>query len=141
MISMRSRQIRTARRPRAVWAVCAAAVGLAAVQPAFAICRVTDFTDRPLSSLNEVQRVSFVSQMERTEFDQLKAKRPGDPNHYALIAGSASVTDARVASTSYVRLVSTSFVRSGIWVSCARREDRDADGSGIDGGDTDGTVF
>ena len=98
MISMRSRQIRTARRPRAVWAVCATAVGFAAAQPAFAICRVTDFTDRPLSSLNEVQRVSFVSQMERTEFDQLKSKRPGDPNHYALIASSASVADARKAA-------------------------------------------
>ena len=66
--------------------------------PAFATCRVTDFTDRPLASLNEMQRLSFISQLERTEFDRLKARPAGDPNHDAMIASAASVMDARKAA-------------------------------------------
>lgn len=78
--------------------VLGVAAALLAASPAFATCRVTDFTDLPLSSLNDMQRLSFVSQLERTEFDRLKAKPQGDPNHDATIAAAASATDARKAA-------------------------------------------
>ena len=79
-------------------AVIAAALIALAASPAFATCRVTDFSDRALTSLDEVQRLSFVSQMERTEFDRLKPKPQGDPNHDAIIASSASAVEARSAA-------------------------------------------
>jgi len=61
-------------------------------------CRVTDFTDRTLASLNEMQRLSLVTEMTRTEYDRLKAAAPGTPNHYALLASSASLPEARAAA-------------------------------------------
>jgi hypothetical protein len=72
--------------------------GLLLASPALATCRVTDFTDQPLASLNEMQRLSFVSQLERTEFDRLKPKPQGDPNHDPIIAAAASAVDARKAA-------------------------------------------
>jgi hypothetical protein len=63
-----------------------------------ASCRVTDFSDRPLSSLNDVERLSFIRQMTRTEYDHLKAAAPGSPNYVPLIANSASYSDARQAA-------------------------------------------
>lgn len=60
-----------------------------------AACRITDFTDRTLSSLNEVQRLSFVSHMTQTEFDRLKEAAPGSENYYSLIVESSSVKEAR----------------------------------------------
>lgn len=76
----------------------ATAGALATASPAWAICRVTDYSQKPLSALTEVQRVAFVSQMERTEFERLKTKLPGDPNYYALVNNSANVIDARKAA-------------------------------------------
>lgn len=72
---------------------------LAAAQPALArACRVTDFTDRSLSSLTEVERLSFVTEMTRTEYDRLKAAPAGSPNHYDLLVSSASLPEARQAA-------------------------------------------
>lgn len=90
----------TARRPRnRVVTGLFAVVGLLVLAPAaHAACRVTDFTDRTLSSLNEIQRLSFASQMTQTEFTRLKAAAPGSPNHYALIADSANVIEAKQAA-------------------------------------------
>jgi hypothetical protein len=61
-------------------------------------CRVTDFTQRGLSSLNEVERLSFVNQMTQTEYQRLKAVPKGDPNFYALLSDSASLPAARAAA-------------------------------------------
>lgn len=80
-------------------AAVAVLASLAAVQPALArACRVTDFTDRTLSSLNEVQRLSFVTEMTRTEYERLKAAAPGSANHYELLTKSASLPEARQAA-------------------------------------------
>lgn len=65
---------------------------------AMAACRVTDFTARPLTSLNEIQRLSFVSQMTQTEYIRLKQAAPSDPNHYSLIVNSANLIEAKQAA-------------------------------------------
>lgn len=76
-----------------------AVTGLVTLIPAaHAACRVTDFTDRTMASLNEIQRLSFASQMTQTEFTRLKAAPPGSANHYPLIAGSANVIEAKQAA-------------------------------------------
>src|SRR5262245_59807644 len=79
-----------------------AAVLAAGSSPAIAACRVTDFTSRTLASLNEAQRLSFISQMTETEFDKLRASPPGSANHHDLVAKSASVAEARRAARSKV---------------------------------------
>ena len=71
----------------------ASALGLASVSWAGA-CRVTDFTDVPLSSLNEIQRLSFVSQMTQTEFNRLSQVGEENENYYQLIAESETVSEA-----------------------------------------------
>lgn len=86
------------RMGRVALAAIAPALITLVANPAQATCRVTDFTDRPLSSLGDMQRLSFVSQLERTEFDRLKPKPQGDPNHDPMIASSASAVDARKAA-------------------------------------------
>jgi hypothetical protein len=63
-------------------------------------CRVTDFTDRPLSSLNQVEKLSFAMQMTRTEYDRLKSAAPGSANYDPLIAKSGSLADAHQAAQS-----------------------------------------
>jgi hypothetical protein len=63
-------------------------------------CRVTDFTDRPLISLNQVEKLSFAMQMTRTEYDRLKGAEPGSVNYDPLIAKSASLADAHQAAQS-----------------------------------------
>lgn len=78
-----------------------AAVAVLAAQGSAALaspCRVTDFTDKPLSALSEVQRLALVTEMTRTEYDRIKAAAPGTPNHYSLISDSATITDARQAA-------------------------------------------
>jgi len=74
-----------------------AAIALASVSaPAMAWpCRVTDFTERSLSSLNEVERLSFVTEMTQTEYDRIKAAAPDSANYYALVADSANIREAR----------------------------------------------
>ncbi|MGE3690910.1 MAG: hypothetical protein AB7F98_05975 [Novosphingobium sp.] len=77
----------------------AAGLALGAAQLAMAgACRVTDFTDRTLSSLSEAQRLSFAVQMTTTEYNRLKAAAPGSANYYGLIANSASLPAARQAA-------------------------------------------
>lgn len=80
----------------ALWRCCAVSTLLASTSLAFAgACRVTDFSDMTLSSLNEVQRLSLVTEMTQTEFDRLHQARPGDSNYYPLIVDSDSVSAAR----------------------------------------------
>ncbi len=62
---------------------------------AMAACRVSDFTDIPLTSLSEIQRLAYVSQMTRTEYDSLKQSAPGSKDYYPLIAKSASAVEAK----------------------------------------------
>jgi len=81
--------------------LCALALG-GWCAPAMAACRVTDFTTRTLASLNEAERLSFISQMTQTEFDKLRASAPGSANHNDLIANSASVVEARNAAQSRI---------------------------------------
>lgn len=86
---------------RKAGAALAAIAMAAAAQPALArACRVTDFTDQPLSALAEVERLSLVTEMTRTEYDRLKAAASGSPNHYPLLAASASLPEARLAARS-----------------------------------------
>lgn len=95
---MEHRPVGTMHQTR-VWASLGAAAALLAVSPAaMAACRVTDYTDRTLTSLNEVERLSFVNQMTQTEYTRLKAAAPGSPNYYALIANSANIIEARQAA-------------------------------------------
>ena len=61
-------------------------------------CRITDHTDKPLSALNGVQRLSFLTEMTPTEFQKIKAARPGDPNYDEIVARSATAPDARRAA-------------------------------------------
>lgn len=68
--------------------------GMALASP----CRVTDFTDKPVSALSEVQRLAVVTEMTRTEYDRIKAATPDSPNYYKLVANSANITDARKAA-------------------------------------------
>jgi len=63
-----------------------------------ASCRVTDFTTKPLASLNEVEQLSFISQMTQTEFDKLHSLAPGNDNYIQPVVASASVVDARQAA-------------------------------------------
>lgn len=82
------------------------AIALAASSAAFllgtpahaAACRATDFTDQPLSSWEEVQRLSFVTEMTRTEYERLKAEPEGSPDHLALISNSSGISEARQAA-------------------------------------------
>lgn len=76
-------------------ALLAAALALLPATSAFAACRLSDFTTRSLSSLSEIERLSFVTQMTRTEFSKFHALGPNDPNHYALITASANALQAR----------------------------------------------
>lgn len=79
--------------------VCTTAALVLSAQSALAgACRVTDFTDHTLSSLNEVERLSFVIQMTRTEYDRLKAAAPDSANYYELLAKSGSLPEARQAA-------------------------------------------
>jgi hypothetical protein len=70
------------------------AAGSAAASP----CRVTDFTDKPLSALSEVQRLAVVTEMTRTEYERFKAAAPGSPNHFQLVSDAANITAARDAA-------------------------------------------
>jgi hypothetical protein len=80
-------------------AACLAALTLAGATAAHATaCRITDFTDRTLSSLSEKQRLSFITEMTQTEYMRIKALKQGDPNFDAMIAASSSISDAREAA-------------------------------------------
>jgi hypothetical protein len=78
--------------------VLLAFAGLAAVNAARATCRVSDFTTTPLSSLKEIERLSFVRQMTQTEYDKLKHANKGDPSYYSFIADSATRAQAKLAA-------------------------------------------
>lgn len=71
------------------------AATLAATPALAGTCRVTDFTDKPLSQWSELQRASFTAEMLRTEFARLNALKPGDPNYYAPIANAANHAEAK----------------------------------------------
>lgn len=63
-----------------------------------AACRITDYTDQTLASLNELQRLSFLTEMTQTEYNRIKALPQGDPNYDAMIASSGSISEARAAA-------------------------------------------
>lgn len=75
-----------------------AAALLASTPVMAAACRVTDFTTQPLSTLSEVQRLSFVTEMTRVEYERLKTAGPGSPNYYQLLVDSSDITAARNAA-------------------------------------------
>lgn len=65
-------------------------------QPATAaICRISDFADRDLASVSELERLAFVTQMTRTEFSRFKKLEPGTPDYHPLIANSVSLHQAK----------------------------------------------
>lgn len=61
-------------------------------------CRVTDFTEKPLSALSEVQRMAVITEMTRTEFDRMKAAAPGSPGYVKLAADASDISAARQAA-------------------------------------------
>jgi hypothetical protein len=61
-------------------------------------CRITDYSDKPLSALNSMERLSFLSEMTPTEFQKMKAVAPGDPNFSDIVAKSATAADARASA-------------------------------------------
>jgi hypothetical protein len=75
-----------------------ALAALAQVPAAASPCRVTDFTDKPLSALSEVQRMAVITEMTRTEYMRFKAAAPGSPNHHKLVTDSTDISAAREAA-------------------------------------------
>ncbi len=76
-------------------AMLLATLALLPATSAFAACRLSDFTTRSLSSLSEIERLSAVTQMTRTEFAKFHALGLNDPNYYALITASANALQAK----------------------------------------------
>jgi hypothetical protein len=67
-------------------------------------CRITDYTDKQLSALNGVERLSFLSELTPTEFQKIKAAEPGNPNYSEIVARND--TAAAVRSAARDRLIS-----------------------------------
>ena len=99
----------TGRRPgqavrMAKWAglagaiTAAIAISLASTTAMAAACRITDYTDKSLSALSDMQRLSFLTEMTPTEFQKIKAAPPGNPNYDEIVAKSATAPDARSAA-------------------------------------------
>jgi len=95
---MRSIPSRFARRIKTAASVGVLLAMVCSSQVAMASCRVTDFATKPLSALNEVEQLSFASQMTQTEFDKLHALTAGNDNYIQLVGSSTSVVDARQAA-------------------------------------------
>ena len=72
-----------------------AACALLSGPAAMGSCRVTDFASIALTSLSEIQRLSFVRQMTQTEYDKLKKTASGDANYYSIIVNSENRAAAR----------------------------------------------
>lgn len=89
---------------RAVIASVAAATLFAAPAAYATACRITDFTDRTLASLNEKQRLSFLTEMTQTEYQRMKQAKQGTPNYDPMVAASSSPSEARDAA--YTKLES-----------------------------------
>lgn len=106
-----------------IGAVAAIALGSGTAQAA--ACRVTDFTTRTLSSLNEVQRLSLVSEMTRTEFARLHAEKPGSANYYELLAKASSAAEARQAALAKLATVPVRSIDDmrKVWGSELRNDD------------------
>jgi hypothetical protein len=81
------------------WAAALGAIAIAAQAPAAAAaCRVSDFLDRPLATLSELQRAAFVAQMTPTEYARIKSAAPGAPLHDAFVAGSTDLAQAQAGA-------------------------------------------
>jgi hypothetical protein len=63
-----------------------------------AACRITNYTDKPLSALNGVQRLSLLSELTPTEFAKIKTASPGDPDYSEIVARSDTAAAARRAA-------------------------------------------
>lgn len=95
---MQRMHARFARRIKTVASIFALQAVFISSQVAVASCRVTDFATTPLTSLNEVEQLSFVSQMTQTEFDKLHSLSAGNDNYIQPVVASASVVEARQAA-------------------------------------------
>ena len=90
--------MRSRNRLKLAAALSAAAWAMASASTAMAACRVTDFTDRTLRSLNDAERLSFISQMTQTEYDKLHAMTPDSASYDPAIVQGANVRDVRQAA-------------------------------------------
>lgn len=78
---------------------CVAALTMIGATAAHATaCRITDFTDKTLSTLSEKQRLSFITEMTQTEYARIKPLRQGNPNFDAIVAASGTISEAREAA-------------------------------------------
>ena len=84
--------------PNLAGVAAAVTLALASTTAMASACRITDYTDKPLSALSDMQRLSFLTEMTPTEFQRIKAARPGDPNYDEIVAKSATAPDARSAA-------------------------------------------
>jgi hypothetical protein len=75
-----------------------AAAALFAPAAHAAACRISDFTDRTLSTLTERQRLAFLTEMSPTEFARIKASPQGAPNFDPIVASSPTAREAREAA-------------------------------------------
>ena len=84
--------------PNLAGVAAAVTLALASTTAMASACRITDYTDKPLSALNGMQRLSFLTEMTPTEFQKIKAARAGDPNYDEIVAKSGTAPDARRAA-------------------------------------------
>jgi hypothetical protein len=92
------------RRTRALAQIGAIVLAIWSNSAIASACRITDYTDKPLSALNGAERLSFLSELTPTEFQKIKAAAPGDPNYSQIVARSD--TAAAVRNTARDQLIS-----------------------------------
>ena len=97
---MGNMNLRFAQHIKTLTLTCASLVAMCSSHMALASCRISDFATRPLSSLNDVEQLSYVSKMTQTEFDKLHPLPSGNANYLQLVASNASVVEARQAAKS-----------------------------------------
>jgi len=61
-------------------------------------CRITDYTDKSLAELNGMEQLAFLTEMTPSEFANIKAAAPGDPNYSEIVANSETAAAARNAA-------------------------------------------
>lgn len=96
-------QLKAMGRRSIVASLCAATLVVAPAAHATA-CRITDFTDRPLSSLSDNQRIAFLTEMTPIEYQRIKAAPQGSPNYDRMVSVSTNISAARALA--YAKLAS-----------------------------------
>ena len=90
-------------------AACLAALTVVGATAAHATaCRITDFTDRTLSSLTEQQRASFITEMTPVEYKRIKAAPQGSPDFDLMVSVSTNLPAARALA--FAKLASYNLV-------------------------------